>query len=72
MRRGHTLLHGVCTIIGANTDKILDVEALSSFFYGYNNWKGPKTGQNYKKTGFMSITEVETIMVKLEIWMLKE
>lgn len=49
MKRGHTSLHGVCTIIGANTGKILDVESLSSFCHGCNSWKGPKSGPDFEK-----------------------
>lgn len=48
MRRGYTSLHGVCTIIGAVTGKVLDVEALSSFCHGCSTWKGPKTGKEYE------------------------
>lgn len=49
MRRGHTSLYGVCTIIGANSGKILDVDVLSSFCQGCNSWKGLKTGDEYQK-----------------------
>lgn len=49
MRRGHTSLHGVSTVIGANTGKVLDLEAMSSFCHGCSTWKGTKTGREYEQ-----------------------
>lgn len=48
MRRGHTSLHGVCTVVGAHTQKIIDVEVLSSFCHGCSSKKGPKSGTEYE------------------------
>lgn len=47
MKRGHTSLHGVCTVIGANTGKIIDTAVLSSFCHGCSSWRGPKKGDGY-------------------------
>lgn len=47
MKRGHTSLMGVCSVIGANCSKVIDIDVLSSFCHGCSTWKGPKTGQEY-------------------------
>ncbi|GFW95783.1 uncharacterized protein TNCV_5023181 [Trichonephila clavipes] len=47
--RGHSSLIGVCTVIGAETGKVLDREVLSSFCKGYDSYKGVKFGIKYNK-----------------------
>ncbi|GFU51715.1 uncharacterized protein TNCV_1213451 [Trichonephila clavipes] len=42
--RGHSSLIGVCTVIGAETGKVLDREVLSSFCKGCDSYKGVKSG----------------------------
>ncbi|GFS82411.1 uncharacterized protein TNCV_1212931 [Trichonephila clavipes] len=42
--RGHSSLIGVCTVIGAETCKVLDREVLSSFCKGCDSYKGVKFG----------------------------
>lgn len=42
--RGHTSQIGVCTIIGSDTGKVLDVEVLSTACKGCEKWKGPFSG----------------------------
>ncbi|GFV84037.1 uncharacterized protein TNCV_3037001 [Trichonephila clavipes] len=49
--RGHSSLIGVCTVIGAETGKVLDREVLSSFCKGCNSYKGVKFGIKYNKNG---------------------
>lgn len=49
MKRSHTSLNGVCTIIGAHTGKILDVESFFSYCHGCNAKKGPKSDPDYEK-----------------------
>lgn len=48
IRRGYSSLHGVCTVIGAQTQNILDIEVLSSFCHGCSSKKGPKSGIEYQ------------------------
>ncbi|GIY95571.1 uncharacterized protein CEXT_738491 [Caerostris extrusa] len=45
----HTFRIGVCSTIGDNTWKILDVEVLSSYFKGCEQWEGSKYGTAYDK-----------------------
>ncbi|GFV51317.1 uncharacterized protein TNCV_3615151 [Trichonephila clavipes] len=47
--RGHSSLIGVCTVIGAETGKVLDREVLSSFCKGCNSYKGVQFGIKYNK-----------------------
>ncbi|GFV24981.1 uncharacterized protein TNCV_884471 [Trichonephila clavipes] len=47
--RGHSSLIGVCTVIGAETGKVLDREVLSSFCKGCESYKGVKFGIKYNK-----------------------
>ncbi|GFW99405.1 uncharacterized protein TNCV_3007071 [Trichonephila clavipes] len=48
--RGHSSLIGVCTVIGAETGKVLDREVLSSFCKGCDSYKGVKFGiSSYNK-----------------------
>ncbi|GFU13707.1 uncharacterized protein TNCV_939341 [Trichonephila clavipes] len=47
--RGHSSLIGVCTVIGAETGKVLDREVLSSFWKGCDSYKGVKFGIKYNK-----------------------
>ncbi|GFY17543.1 uncharacterized protein TNCV_3518981 [Trichonephila clavipes] len=47
--RGHSSLTGVCTVIGAETGKVLDREVLSSFCKGCDSYKGVKFGIKYNK-----------------------
>lgn len=47
MRRGYSSLHGVCTVIGTQTQKILDIEVLSSFCHGCSSKKGLTSGIEY-------------------------
>ncbi|GFY69019.1 uncharacterized protein TNIN_160851 [Trichonephila inaurata madagascariensis] len=47
--RGHSSLIGVCTVIGAETGKVLNREVLSSFCKGCDSYKGVKVGIKYKK-----------------------
>ncbi|GFU90224.1 uncharacterized protein TNCV_3874281 [Trichonephila clavipes] len=47
--RGHSSLIGVCTVIGAETGKVLDREVLSSFCKGCDSYKGAKFGIKYNK-----------------------
>ncbi|GFT56205.1 uncharacterized protein TNCV_130011 [Trichonephila clavipes] len=47
--RGHLSLIGVCTVIGAETGKVLDREVLSSFCKGCDSYKGIKFGIKYNK-----------------------
>lgn len=45
--RGHTSHIGVCSVIGAETGKVIDIEVLSSTCKGCENWKGPRSGKKY-------------------------
>ncbi|GFT74880.1 uncharacterized protein TNCV_1673431 [Trichonephila clavipes] len=45
--RGHTSLVGVCTLIGAECGKVLDIEIMSSFCKVCDSFKGPKFGPKY-------------------------
>ncbi|GFY17632.1 uncharacterized protein TNCV_1073671 [Trichonephila clavipes] len=47
--RGHSSLVGVCTVIGAETGKVLDREVLSSFCKICDSYKRVKFGIKYKK-----------------------
>ncbi|GFW27151.1 uncharacterized protein TNCV_93771 [Trichonephila clavipes] len=47
--RGHSSLIGVCTVIGAETGKVLDREVLSSFCKGCDSYEGVKFGIKYNK-----------------------
>ncbi|GFU61754.1 uncharacterized protein TNCV_4612311 [Trichonephila clavipes] len=47
--RGHSSLIGVCTVIGAETGKVLDREVLSSFCKGCDSYKGVNFGIKYNK-----------------------
>ncbi|GBM19685.1 hypothetical protein AVEN_199854-1 [Araneus ventricosus] len=47
--RGHTSQIGVCTIIGADTGKVMDVEVLSKACKGCSRWKGPRLGSAFQK-----------------------
>ncbi|GFW20820.1 uncharacterized protein TNCV_1050411 [Trichonephila clavipes] len=49
--RGHSSLIGVCTVIGAETGKVLYREVLSSFCKGCDSYKGVKFGIKYNKNG---------------------
>ncbi|GFV33574.1 uncharacterized protein TNCV_4566891 [Trichonephila clavipes] len=42
--RGHTSLVGVCTLIGAECGKVLDIEIMSSFCKVCDSFKGTKFG----------------------------
>lgn len=45
--RGHSSLVGVCTVVGAESGKAIDVEVMSSFCKGCSSYKGPKFGPKY-------------------------
>ncbi|GFU43978.1 uncharacterized protein TNCV_1878541 [Trichonephila clavipes] len=45
--RGHTTLVGVCTLIGVECGKVLDIEIMSSFCKVCESFKGPKFGPKY-------------------------
>ncbi|GFV68277.1 uncharacterized protein TNCV_1875591 [Trichonephila clavipes] len=45
--RGHTSFIGVCTLIGADCGKVLDMEVMSSYCKGCDSYKGPKLGPKY-------------------------
>ncbi|GFV53168.1 uncharacterized protein TNCV_3705391 [Trichonephila clavipes] len=45
--RGHTSLVGVCTLIGAECGKVLDIEIMSSFCKVCDSFKGRKFGPKY-------------------------
>ncbi|GFU64614.1 uncharacterized protein TNCV_2682471 [Trichonephila clavipes] len=47
--RGHSSWIGVCTVIGAETGKVLDREVLSSFCKGCDSYKGVTFGIKYNK-----------------------
>ncbi|GFT11223.1 uncharacterized protein TNCV_1143671 [Trichonephila clavipes] len=47
--RGHSSFIGVCTVIGAETGKVLDREVLSSFCKGCDSYNGVKFGIKYNK-----------------------
>ncbi|GBO08645.1 hypothetical protein AVEN_50696-1 [Araneus ventricosus] len=49
MTRGHTSQIGVCTVIGADIGKVIDVEALSKACKGCSRWEGPRVGSAFKK-----------------------
>ncbi|GFX91027.1 uncharacterized protein TNCV_3807431, partial [Trichonephila clavipes] len=64
--RGHSSLIGVCTVLGAETGKVLDREALSSFCKGCDSYKGVKFGIKYNKNGKERIRfHVEKIILAL-------
>ncbi|GFT50937.1 uncharacterized protein TNCV_1195381 [Trichonephila clavipes] len=64
--RGHSSLIGVCTVIGAETGKVLDREVLSSFCKGCDSYKGVKFGIKYNKNGKERIRfHVEKIILAL-------
>lgn len=46
--RGHTSRIGVCSVIGDVTGKVLDIEVLSSYCKGCDQWKGTKSGKVYE------------------------
>lgn len=46
--RGHTSRLGVCSVIGDITGKVLDVEVMSSYCKGCEQWKKPKSGAAYE------------------------
>ncbi|GFW61963.1 uncharacterized protein TNCV_4669881 [Trichonephila clavipes] len=63
--RGHSSLIGVCTVIGAETGKVLDREVLS-FCKGCDSYKGVKFGIKYNKNGKERIRfHVEKIILAL-------
>ncbi|GFS50839.1 uncharacterized protein TNIN_136601 [Trichonephila inaurata madagascariensis] len=45
--RGHTSLIGVCTLIGADFGKVLDMEVMPSYCKGCDSYKGSKFGPKY-------------------------
>ncbi|XP_035210537.1 uncharacterized protein LOC118184907 [Stegodyphus dumicola] len=45
--RGHTSQIGVCTVIGAESGKVIDVEVLSVACKGCELWKGPRSGEAF-------------------------
>ncbi|GFV52661.1 hypothetical protein TNCV_2873321 [Trichonephila clavipes] len=47
--RGHSSLIGVCTVIGAGTVKVLDMEVLFSFCKRRDSYKGVKFDIKYNK-----------------------
>ncbi|GBL98092.1 hypothetical protein AVEN_84592-1 [Araneus ventricosus] len=47
--RVHTSQIGDCTVIGADTGKVIDVEVLSKACIGCSRWKGPRLGSAFKK-----------------------
>lgn len=47
--RGHTSLIGACTLIGAETGKVLDIEVMSSYCKVCDSYKGVKFGLKYKR-----------------------
>lgn len=47
--RGHTSLIGACTLIGADSGKVIDIEVMSSFCKGCDMYKGAKFGSKYRK-----------------------
>lgn len=46
---GHTSQIGVCTVIGADTGKVLDVDILSLSCKGCESWKGPRSGNEFSE-----------------------
>ncbi|GFW74615.1 uncharacterized protein TNCV_961901 [Trichonephila clavipes] len=71
--RGHSSLIGVCTVIRAETGKVLDREVLSSFCKGCDSCKGVKFGIKYNKNGKERIRfHVEKIILALLVrWRLR-
>ncbi|GFV25434.1 uncharacterized protein TNCV_1147041 [Trichonephila clavipes] len=64
--RGHSSLIGVCTVIGTETDKVLDREVLSSFCKGCDSYKGVKFGIKFTINGKERIIfHVEKIILAL-------
>ncbi|GBM25049.1 hypothetical protein AVEN_96639-1 [Araneus ventricosus] len=47
--RGHTSQIVACTVIGADTGKVVDVEVLSKACKGCSRWKGPRLGNAFTK-----------------------
>lgn len=47
--RGHSSRIGACTLIGAESGKIIDTEVLSTRCKGCENWKGVRKGVKYEK-----------------------
>ncbi|GBM93430.1 hypothetical protein AVEN_268470-1 [Araneus ventricosus] len=47
--RGHTSQIGVCTVIDADTRKVIDVEVLKKACKGCGRWKDPRVGSAFKK-----------------------
>lgn len=46
--RGHSSIVGVCTLIGAESGKVVDTEVMSSFCKGCASYKGIKRGTRYE------------------------
>lgn len=46
--RGHSSLVGVCTLIGAESGKVVDTEVMSSFCKGCASYRGIKSGNRYE------------------------
>ncbi|GFT72445.1 uncharacterized protein TNCV_1625031 [Trichonephila clavipes] len=63
--RGYSSLIGVCTVIGAETFKVLDREVLSSFCKGCDSYKGVKFGIKYNKCKERIRFHVEKIILAL-------
>ncbi|GFW42801.1 hypothetical protein TNCV_473911 [Trichonephila clavipes] len=67
--RGHTSLIGVCSLIGADCGKVLDMEVVSSYCKGCDSDKGPKFGPKY--SAFLAkhkFSTEKTIADLLEEW----
>ncbi|GFW96237.1 uncharacterized protein TNCV_572081 [Trichonephila clavipes] len=53
--RGHSSLIGVCTVIGAETGKVLDREVLSSYCKGCDSYKGVNSAGKMEVDGMLRI-----------------
>lgn len=48
-KRGYSSLHGVCTIIGAESGKVIDLEVLSSYCQACQRWNDKKHTDEFRK-----------------------
>ncbi|GFX24328.1 uncharacterized protein TNCV_421291 [Trichonephila clavipes] len=71
--RGHTSLIEVCTLIGADCGKVLDMEVMSSYCKGCDSDKGPKLGPKYSAFWLnITFSAEKTIADLLEKWKFAE
>lgn len=47
LTRGHSSLHGVCTVIGAKSGKVVDTKVLSSYCKACEGWRGKENTCEY-------------------------